>query len=1303
MISGGIFNLGNDNFYCIHCKSKNLDGKPCVSGKSHEVDKEILDRATNEKFENFVNSIIINEEERKNIGTISSESYISDEITSKELIETMRSKTEIRKILNDYFPLETFDDLKKKRDNDAAIERLSGKRKKDRIHELFFSNKISVALSSSTTVNFVYNPDYRKFIRDDFFPTINNFLNNEKYSQYVKFFIGEEPKFETAEKIYNDLIRRKIEESNVYMYFTYDIVFEILNFEIIVEKLKEPECLKYFIGRLRNLKNSEEIKFAEHINFLKQMIKMKLMRKNESSCYVPSFENSFNSEYMKNIIGIQTNSYNFCYDFDITEFIMMYKSKIMKNDFYYLSQRDVTHETSEYREVKKLLDFKNYFHKIKIGDGIVQVVYKKGTDEIYASQERTMRIDLSYGDFFGVYFDDGSNIIIDILTEEAFFEGTGKSIKKNISQLKKFDIDFEKPTFVSFSGKMSVTTSGILLKKILPRFFVIPELRNFWHTKSQVTSTNNHSFVYWPEDMKNIPAISKESVDFNIIFQSKINIITNKWEIVFNGNQNSFIIPFFSMFLSLVHLMENLKHNKKYETVNNEIEKFLLHYKRKNQENNRKLSDTATILVSQNEIAKRETYNRAIRSSIGDEKIIESFNSRSKPIVFPMERFSDSKIVERWKLFYQGIMLNTSPIFSIDCDKKYDSSRSSRYDIFYNDSESQFQISGFGNVGVMYRNIMFLSYPEKDKLPLLTTKVNGPPTKSSVINVTDGKIFSQKYQGLSSRKKNVTPTVQGAINQFTDTVPMKSGFYFPMKKGFSGFREFINANYPVIEERHALVYQHMWDYSPEEIEKSFEKIDITLHQDLLQNYHQAMIFYLEHDTIKKTFDFKEPRNRFGYFRNTTYKNAMFIFKMSQDRMDVIYFNDKDDFIHIDSKIRNFIKTEKSNVSFTASEIISLLRGNEKIEGQFFDTNGKSVGIRIKRDEQVMDLRYPAQFSIYERTGSHRFHKLTTTETNVTEKFGNFSDSRFTLIPMKTKSVKYQVSKIHQKTKNWRKDVYFFVRTFISYWLIMSTDNEKIYTNDEVNDFVDSMLEISDGRKYENQMIDNLAVIQNFSDIQKYTAYLEKIFPNRFYNGKFHVDECEIEKIKEYMKAEISPIKNCPPSFKQMYLSARVDSSLLEKSSLEISGINAIFYNNMISSLKENNMSEDRFLFTENFSPLYDFNHQGIHPKKKKAEMLLIPYRNKFFFIRMTERGHFPIAVHACDLWFKKKQIASYYTKEEKNISSARKFKFENDRIIESKGNEEEIIKLSGEDYWVLAYNLKNGAIAYAAMLPVEIN
>lgn len=1300
MISEDIFNFGNEDFYCIHCKNKNLDGKQCISGKKHEFDMKLLDEKVNEKFENFISNIIINEDERKIIGTVSANNYIPEEITSGELINIMKTKTEIRKILNDYFPIELFDDLKRKSETDAAIDRLTGKRKESRLHEIYFTNEMAIVLCNCKKKNFRSNKEYVRFIREKYSATIKSILEQEKYIDYVNFFLNETPTLNDFEEIYAEFVSEKFENPNssIYDCFTFKIILEIMNFEVIIHRLRDQTCLKHFIKRLRGLKNSEEIKFNEHINFLKQTIRMKLLRNNGSSCYVPSFNNMFNSEYMKNIIGIQTNSYNFCYDFDIPEFFMLYKSKISKNEFYYNSQRDVTHETSENKEVKKLLDFKNYFHRVKIGDGIIQVVYKKGTNEIYASQNKTMRIDLSHGDFFGVYFEDGSKIIIDILTEEAFFEGTGASVKKNINQLKKFDIDFEKPSFVSFSGKMNVTTSGILLKKIISRFFVIPDLRNFWHTKSQLTSTNNHSFVYWPEDMKNIPATSKESVDFNIVFQSKVNIITNKWEITFNGNQNSFIIPFFSMFLSLVHLMENLKHNKKYETVNNEIEKFLLHYKRKNRENNRKLSDTATILVSQNEIAKRETYNRAIRNSVGDEKIIESFNSRSKPIVFPIERFSDPVIVEKWRLFYQGIMTNTSPIFSVDGERK-----SCRFDIRYDSFERQFQIIGYGNVGVGYKNIMFLSYPEKEKLPLLVSKYEGPPMKASVINITDGKIFSQKYQGLSSRKKNVTPTVQGAINQFTDTVPIKSGFYFPMKKGFSGFREFINANYPVIGERHALVYQHMWDYSPEEIEASFEKIDITLHQDLLQNFHKAIIFYLEYDTIKKTFDFKEPRNRFGYFRNTNYQRAMFIFKMTQDRMDVIYFNEKDDFIQIDDKIRNFIKTEKTNRSFTANELISLLNPGEKITGQFFDTNGKSVGIRVEDDHRIMDLRYSAQFCVYEETRLHKFQKLIDTQTNVNEKFGNFTDERFRLIPKKTSTIQHKISNIHQQTKNWRRDVYFFTRTFISYWLIMNCDEEKTYTNEEVENFVDRMLEVSDGRASQSQIIDNLAVIQVFSDIKQYASYLEKIFPNRFYNGKFHVNQSEIEKIKEYMKSEISPIKNCPPSFKQMYLSARVESSLLEKSSTEISGINAIFYNNTISFLKENNMSEDRFLFAESFSPLYDFNHQGIHPKKKKAEMLLIPFRNKFFYIRMTERGYFSIAVHACDLWFKKKEIASYYTREEKNISSARKFKFEAEGIIESKDNEEEIIKLSGEDYWILAYNLKNGAIAYAAMLPIEIN
>jgi hypothetical protein len=267
---------------------------------------------------------------------------------------------------------------------------------------------------------------------------------------------------------------------------------------------------------------------------------------------------------------------------------------------------------------------------------------------------------------------------------------------------------------------------------------------------------------------------------------------------------------------------------------------------------------------------------------------------------------------------------------------------------------------------------------------------------------------------------------------------------------------------------------------------------------------------------------------------------------------------------------------------------------------------------------------------------------------------------------------------------------------------MKTDPKRTYTIDETNDFVDNMIEESDGRFFEEQGIDNLIVIQKFDDVKDYAEYLEKIFPNRFYEGKFRVLKCEIEKIKEYMKAELALIKNCPLSFKNRYLSERVESSLQSKSSTEISGIYSVFYNNMVCTLKENKFNEDRFISVDNFSPLMDFNHTDRHQKIRKAEMVIIPFRNRYFIIRMTEKGYFTIAVHICDLWARKKEIASYYSTEERSISCARKFRYENSKIVESKDNEEENIRLSGEDYWILSYNLKNGSIVYAAMLPLDI-
>lgn len=1306
-------NVDYNKFYCVHCGSKNLDGNfECLAGKKHMIDEETLREEVDERFRIFIEKVVIDPEEKKDVGAVSSSNFIPENISLADLESLFRNKSDIRNILNESFPHDQLKEVKEILEKIATEKHTRTKKTQQSCDESKLVEVFSAEINSEICCNCRAFVDFTtgepSIGKHNFFTISRKFLENESYKNFVVFFLGSEPTREEALNSYKKIIVNRLKNTIVYENISLEIIMDVFSFEIIIEKLKNPKCLEFFVKKIGKLKNSQNAKYSELIKFLKHVIAMKLLKGAKSSAYLPSYQNNMESEYMKNVIGIQTNAYNFNYDFDVQHFVMIYEAKILENEFYRSSKRDITFNSGEYRETKKLIDFKNFFNKVKIGDGIKQVVYKKGTNEIYAAQNKTQKIDLGMGDFFAVYFDDDSNITIDILKETAYFRGVGSAIKKNISTLKKFGIEFEKLSFVSFDGKMTVSTSGILLKKILLQFFETSELKKYWFTKSQATSTNNHSFVYWPDNVISIPSIVKESVDFNIVFQSKVNIVFNKWEISFNGNQNSFIIPFFSKFFSLIHLMENLKLNMKYENVNKVIENYLFsNRKKKSTDNYRKLTDFATILVSQNEIAKRETYNRAIRNSTNDEKIVENFSARSKPIVFPIERFGIGEIIKRWKLFYASILLNTNPVFTqntemIDLIEKDKVDKFAESDIIVTSEKIYVRGHNTSSLGIVFEGMFFLAYPEKEKLPQLEL-VNNYPTKTSVINIIDKKTFAQKFPGTTSRKKNISPSVQVAIVQFTDVSPSKSGFYFPDKKGNSNFRDFINANYPNKGERHALVYQHMWDYTPEEIEETFDTINVVLHQDLLQNYHEASIFYFEFDTMTKSFFFREPRNRYGYYRNMTYEKSMFIFKMSSDRMDVIYFNQGDDFIPTSKKIRNFIKFD-SNISkpVTIGEVLSSLAPDEYVRGQFFDTNGKSVGISVAKGNLIMDLRYSAQFPIYKGSNRHNFGKLTDTCTNVTKKFSNFDD-RFTLIPIKTKKVKYQISKIHQETKNWKRDVYFFMRTFISFWIIANPDKTKVYTEEEIEKFVEEMTDVSDGRWQEEQEIDELTVIQQFDNIEDFSSYLEKIFPNRFYGGKFRVSASEYEKIKDFMRGELSAIKNCPPEFRSSYLSCRVISSLSNRMTNELSGINSVFYNNMICSLKEKNMNEEKVFYASSFSPTMDFNHGDFHSKYKKAEMVIIPFRGRYFIIRMTERGYFSIAVQACDTWFKKKEICSYYTNEGKSILCARKFRFDKGEIVESKDNEDELIKLSGEDYWVLSYNLKNGAMAHAAMLPIKIS
>jgi len=756
--------------------------------------------------------------------------------------------------------------------------------------------------------------------------------------------------------------------------------------------------------------------------------------------------------------------------------------------------------------------------------------------------------------------------------------------------------------------------------------------------------------------------------------------------------------------------LNNVPYDKRLEMFRKAQYEMLDFHKRKSKEK-QKTQDTALTLIAQHEIAKREVYNKAIKEAISDPIIAEHFTGRSKPLIINPISPYDIETVNRWKTFFARILLNNHPVFLENPKTQY-------CNITLGDLEEMREkviitrealIVNGNPIGIRFMEKFFLNYPEKGKLSRIELK-DGIPTKSSSIILDNSKISSLKNQKLSSRRKGLTPGIQEIVSQFTDIMPSKSGFYYPAKQDFHNFKTFVNTNFPTKEMRRTLLAQHTWDLSDDEIDDTFKEININYHQDLLQHYHKCLIVYFEFDSSKKSYKFKLPRHKNWYAINQSYDNAMFIFKIPQGLLDTVYFDYENNYIPIDQKFKTFLRkitTEQEYI--TTEQIISMLDSDEKILGQFFDTNAKSCGIRVQNFDngKIMDLRYNSQFCLYEHdiSSSNCFDILVDVQVNVTEKFGNFAlDDRFTLVNQTRSNNKYRISDIYEKNRLWKQSVYIFWRAVISYWLILQKNkpHNKIFTNQEVGNFIGKkILRANTARPLkEHQIIESLVVIEQYEHLLDFEKYLESIYPNRFYDSAFHVNDSDHIHLSNYMYQEICLIKNYPPIFTEHFLNVRMNTSFIKLYKDEIISPENIFHNNLTIQIKKNMEDEKFFLFSSYFSAEMDPEYKDKNSKEKRAELVIIPFRGHLCYIRMTKSGNSQVAMKLCEMWHKHHQVGSYYETEKRQTLS-RKFILHKKNIYEAEDNEEENLKISGQDYWILIYPLKDGRHVYAAMLPFE--
>ncbi len=522
-------------------------------------------------------------------------------------------------------------------------------------------------------------------------------------------------------------------------------------------------------------------------------------------------------------------------------------------------------------------------------------------------------------------------------------------------------------------------------------------------------------------------------------------------------------------------------------------------------------------------------------------------------------------------------------------------------------------------VGMYLNGYIFFAYPEKGGVywiewkdtSLIGETISPTPVRSSHylnLSTVDGPTPTRagqragvegKTQVSSQRNRNPTSAITEIVGLFTNVIPEHITFFLPQGDDQKSFSQHVRESYRP-EVYRTLLTQHLWDHTAEEIDETLSKMNVFLHQDMLQNMMNALIFCFVHSN--EGYVYQAPRHNQWYAMDTNYENAMFLFK-TKDNYRVVLFKGSTWTTRIDDRMRNFIKTsllgrhEIPSISY--DDLGTLLggdRGTErlKLDGQLFDTNGKCVGIRVVRPKQrgvegsqelIMDLRISPQAPIML---SHREYIKSMAalqvvyskdvRTNVDKKFGRFTDNlidddendddspriklakRFKLIPQSHASlvpqvgVRFPVTSIYEESRQWKQRVYIFCRMVITHWLLFREDVRHGEIDEEwksltIREYVDAYIRPSEEDRPSRGMIENVVMPEIHTNFFEFCAYLERVYANVFYTDAtdvqaFHVDPSELERIRNYIERELDLIQTYPPSFVTQFMNMRMETRLL---------------------------------------------------------------------------------------------------------------------------------------------------------------
>lgn len=1135
--------------------------------------------------------------------------------------------------------------------------------------------------------------------------------------------------------------------------------------DIVCERTEAKTYLSRMVTEyIQNQRNGSET-FRKVIDLF---VGIKLLRSQEAELYYTpelynlSFLNDRSKHYVRYLEHTvnQQAAHNLSYNFNLPKIHFRYQYSM-----------------------RSLCDFLQMYMNIKLEPTIKWLVYKEVETLRIKNNVNINEVEYDeYSEHFSIVFNgkviadnessftsyEDCSISFDLHTSKCYLQGTLEQIDWIINFLRKYGHELHTPVFKSFRGIMIVTSRAVYSKRVFQSLLKLNMFSKYWYTKSSITSNNNYQFLF--KEIETSIINTNEYVQFNIQHLGKLNILDNEWKFTFDGNRYDYLLPFVSMLLAMIHFTNNLVYNPIYRNYMDAERAMLRFYTDKTGRNNpRKSTDPSLVVVAQRMITKKDVYNASISKIPRTEEEKLSYSGRSKPFLIHYFPPTDTVTVNKWVEFFSKAAMKENPLLQ----KRNTPQTKLKSGIFYIQFTKD-EIVMFVNG---YRHLIGHRRDSIDgEIPYWITYY---PEKSNVYSIIEyNKIWLRKAS-ISEKEPStfhltqsirlrvqIKAQIENVVAGFTEKKAKKISFFEPydLKENETPLEHLIN-HYGDKRIIITLCKQHMWDHSDEEILASINTFDMKKHQDLVQNYLQSSILYFEHDDKVREYELAFPRHKYWYSYNHYYEHLIFVFKNLKGMYEVLYFDnvtekqrdlynyrklsvtdllDKDRVKHFikcfsTSGSSGYIKkrldigealgdeiegqvAQKKNVSeITYHSLMHDIRAFKDwyLDGQMFDSNGKSVGVRITRGDQIVDLRFAPQFPIMGPNGYNSLREVRDSATT-TYNLPRELPKRYSIIDERKKSVKYDIDKLSNEHDERRHMLYCISRMIITHWLIFSRHTR----NADIEEYVSKIIQPTSITQVKEQPIDRIVVPKFINKLDELEEYLSHIMPNWFHMNTFRVHSNDVIPYRLYMKRELEILVNMRQEFFNAFTTARMLTVLNRIDHDEIVDIRNIQELQTIHAIKEHLIDKRNYIFyipNPTLNPdtrpwISDFdiktkvikesNNASLSDKLvitktsvTKTELLVTRVNGTYYMIRFTNTGDIETAIYICHIWAKYNKICSFW-ETEIMAGTKRIFHADRNRIIEAYDNNLVEIAKSGQDYHILKYQ-RDQSIAFAAMLPIN--